>query len=54
MLGGMGESVPARVQLCGRLVVELDGERVEDKLPGRQGRVLFAYLATNRLRPDRA
>ncbi len=51
MLGGMGESVPARVQLCGRLVVELDGERVEDKLPGRQGRVLFAYLATNRLRP---
>jgi DNA-binding SARP family transcriptional activator/class 3 adenylate cyclase len=42
---------PARVQLCGRMVVELDGRRVEELLPGRQGKVLFAYLATNRLRP---
>ena len=39
-----------KVQLCGRLVVELDGRRVENELPGRQGRVLLAYLATNRLR----
>jgi DNA-binding SARP family transcriptional activator len=37
-----------RIQLCGRLVVELDGERVEAKLPGRQGRLLFAYLAAHR------
>ncbi len=40
----------ARIQLCGRLVVELGGSRVEDALPGRQGRLLFAFLALNRLR----
>jgi DNA-binding SARP family transcriptional activator len=39
-----------KVQLCGRLVIELDGERVEERLPGRQGRLLFAYLAANRNR----
>jgi DNA-binding SARP family transcriptional activator len=38
------------VQLCGRLVVELDGRRVESELPGRQGRILLAFLVTNRLR----
>ena len=38
------------MQLCGRLVVELDGERVEERLPGRQGRLLFAFLAANRNR----
>jgi DNA-binding SARP family transcriptional activator len=37
--------------LCGRLVVELGGRRVEAALPGRQGRLLFAYLVVNRLRP---
>ena len=42
-----------RLQLCGRLVVTLDGRRIEDGLPGRQGRVLFVYLAVNRLRPVR-
>ncbi len=42
-----------RLQLCGRLVVEIDGRRVEDKLPGRQGRRLLVYLAVNRLRPVR-
>lgn len=36
-----------RIQLCGRLVVEADGERVDAKLPGRQGRMLFGYLAIN-------
>jgi SARP family transcriptional regulator, regulator of embCAB operon len=41
----------ARIQLCGRLAVELAGRRIEDELPGRQGRLLFAYLAANRLRP---
>jgi len=39
------------VQLCGRFVVELAGRRVEGDLPGRQGRLLFAYLVTSR---DRA
>ncbi|RDI76078.1 DNA-binding transcriptional activator of the SARP family [Gaiella occulta] len=41
----------ARIQLCGRLVARLGGERVDDRLPGRQGRHLFAYLVVNRLRP---
>ena len=40
----------ARIQLCGRLVVRLGERRVEDRLPGRQGRLLFAYLALNRQR----
>jgi DNA-binding SARP family transcriptional activator len=38
----------AKVQLCGRFVVELGGRRVEGNLPGRQGRLLLAYLVTNR------
>jgi SARP family transcriptional regulator, regulator of embCAB operon len=39
-----------RIQLCGRLVVRLDGKRVEDALPGALGQLLFAYLVLNRLR----
>jgi DNA-binding SARP family transcriptional activator len=39
-----------RIQLCGRLVARVDGRRVEDRLPGRQGRLAFAYLAANRAR----
>ena len=42
-----------RVELCGALTVEVDGRRVEDDLPGRQGRLLFAYLARNHDRPVR-
>lgn len=38
------------MQLCGRFVVELDGRRVDQDLPGRQGRILLAFLVTNRLR----
>ena len=38
----------ARIQLCGRFVVDVDGARVEDALPGRRGRVLFAYLVLHR------
>jgi len=33
--------------------VELQGRRLEDSLRGRQGRLLFAYLALNRDRPVR-
>jgi SARP family transcriptional regulator, regulator of embCAB operon len=44
----MGEPRATRIQLCGRLVVELDGRRVEDALPGAKGRLLFAYLVLNR------
>src|SRR5215203_1908770 len=40
----------ARVHLCGRLQVEWDGERLEEGLPGRQGRLLFAFLVLHRER----
>jgi DNA-binding SARP family transcriptional activator len=40
----------ARIQLCGRLVVRLDGRRVDHALPGANGRLLLAYLVLNRLR----
>lgn len=40
-----------RIQLCGRPIVEDRGVRMEDHLPGRQGRLLFAYLVLNRDRP---
>src|SRR4051812_14180597 len=32
------------VHLCGELRLQIDGRRVEDSLPGRIGRRLFAYL----------
>src|SRR3954452_448880 len=44
----MEEVRATRIQLCGRLVVELDGRRVEEALPGAKGRLLFAYLVLNR------
>jgi DNA-binding SARP family transcriptional activator len=47
----MGQWTKARVQLCGRFVADVDGSRIEDTLPGRLGRVLFAYLVLNRARP---
>jgi DNA-binding SARP family transcriptional activator len=40
-----------RIHLCGRLVARIDGERAEHALPGRQGRLLFAYLVLERARP---
>jgi DNA-binding SARP family transcriptional activator len=39
-----------RIQLCGRLSAEIAGRRIEGDLPGRQGRLLFAFLVVNRLR----
>lgn len=39
-----------RIQLCGQTVIERDGERLDGRLPGRQGRLLFAYLVLNRHR----
>src|SRR4051812_8930858 len=44
----MGAPGATRIQLCGRLVVELDGRRVDNALPGAKGRLLFAYLVLNR------
>jgi SARP family transcriptional regulator, regulator of embCAB operon len=48
---GMTQPGGTRVQLCGRLVVRLAGDRVEDQLPGGKGRLLLAYLVLNRARP---
>jgi len=42
-----------RITLCGRLTVSWDGDELGEALPGRQGRLLFAYLALNRSRPVR-
>jgi DNA-binding SARP family transcriptional activator len=47
----MSGEAEARIQHCGRFVVVIDGSRVDDTLPGRRGRVLFAYLVLNRGRP---
>jgi DNA-binding SARP family transcriptional activator len=43
--------VTARIRLCGRLEVELGGDRIEHRLPGRQGPLVVAVLAVNRERP---
>jgi len=37
-----------RIQLCGRLKVDVHGRHVTPALRGRQGRVLLAYLVINR------
>ncbi|MBN8866736.1 MAG: AAA family ATPase [Solirubrobacterales bacterium] len=42
-----------RITLCGRLTVTWDGDELGEALPGRQGRLLFAYLVLNRTRPVR-
>src|SRR4051812_30292477 len=47
------ETPRTRIELCGRLLVEIDGEGLHAALPGRQGRLLFAYLVLNRDRPVR-
>jgi SARP family transcriptional regulator, regulator of embCAB operon len=47
----MGEWAKAKIQLGGRFVVDIDGHRIEGTLPGRRGRVLFAYLVLKRGRP---
>jgi SARP family transcriptional regulator, regulator of embCAB operon len=41
---------PTRIQLCGRITVELERRRLEADLPGRQGRLLFVYLVLARAR----
>ncbi len=49
----MTDTPDPRITLCGRLSVNWDGEEIGESLPGRQGRLLFAYLALNRRRPVR-
>jgi hypothetical protein len=38
----MAPAGETRIQLCGRFVVRLDGQRVEDALAGTKGQLLFA------------
>ena len=44
----MGNDAETRIQLCGRLVARWQGQRVDEDLPGRQGRLAFVYLTVNR------
>ena len=46
----MAPAAQTRIQLCGRFVVRLEGQRIEGSLPGPLGQLLFAYLVLNRLR----
>lgn len=39
-----------RIQLCGRLRARIEGRRIDGDLPGRQGRLAFAFLTLNRHR----
>lgn len=36
----------SRIHLCGALTVRILGERIENEMPGRQGRLLFAFLVS--------
>src|SRR5215831_5633899 len=48
----MASGVQAKVFLAGRIAVEIDGAVVDDaRFPGRQGRLLFAYLVAEQGRP---
>jgi DNA-binding SARP family transcriptional activator/tetratricopeptide (TPR) repeat protein len=47
----MGTAAATRIRLCGQLKVQLRGRPVEQDLPGRQGRLVVAYLAARRERP---
>src|SRR5262249_20753664 len=40
-----------RGPLCGAFRIDADGRKLEARLPGRQGRGGFAYLARHRARP---
>lgn len=40
-----------RIYLCGPLAAVIGGERIDALLPGRQGRLAFAFLVMNKDRP---
>src|SRR6516165_12457853 len=46
----LASSRPVRIQICGTLAIERDGQRLDAGLPGRQGRLLLTYLVVNRHR----
>lgn len=47
----MEKSPRVKIQLCGHVAIEVGGKRRENGLPGRQGRLLFVYMAVHRPRP---
>ena len=49
----LGAALATRIHLCGDLTAEIEGRRVEARLRGRQGRLLFGYLVLNRARRAR-
>ena len=49
----LADNPSTRIQLCGRLAVELAGRELTPKLPGGQARVLFTYLTVTRALPSR-
>jgi SARP family transcriptional regulator, regulator of embCAB operon len=49
----LADKTPTRIQLCGRLAVQLAGRELTGRLPGGQARVLFTFLVVNRARPAR-
>jgi SARP family transcriptional regulator, regulator of embCAB operon len=48
----LGDNRTTRIQICGRLAVELDGRELTPKLPSGQARVLFTYLTVTRALPS--
>jgi DNA-binding SARP family transcriptional activator len=46
----LASAAPLRIQICGPLAIEREGERLEARLPGRQGRLAFTYLVAHRHR----
>jgi DNA-binding SARP family transcriptional activator len=49
--GPVSDQEQTRIQLCGRLKVDVRGHHVTPALRGRQGRALLAYVVINRGRP---
>ena len=50
-LGKTLQTCGVHVQICGPIAIDDAGERLEDSLPSRQGRLLFAYLVAHRAQP---
>jgi DNA-binding SARP family transcriptional activator len=49
----LADNPSTRIQLCGRLAVELAGRELTPKLPSGQARVLFTFLTVTRALPSR-
>jgi DNA-binding SARP family transcriptional activator len=48
----LADNPATRIQLCGRLAVELNGRDLTAKIPAGQAQVLFTYLAVTRHLPS--